>query len=76
MLYQLSYCGNCGAKVIYLKKHRNSFSLFFSYQTKKKKFILLFSLKISNEISMYENTKHNNTQEGEINFISPSCIQI
>jgi hypothetical protein len=35
MLYQLSYCGNCGAKVIYLKKHRNSFSLFFSYQTKK-----------------------------------------
>lgn len=24
---------------------------------------------------MYENTKHNNTQEGEINFISPSCIQ-
>lgn len=25
---------------------------------------------------MYENTKHNNTQEGEINFISPSCIQI
>ncbi|HBI65055.1 MAG TPA: hypothetical protein DDY40_00465 [Barnesiella intestinihominis] len=69
-MWQLRCKGN-----IFKETPQLFFSIFF-LPNKKKKFILLFSLKITNEISMYENTKHNNTQEGEINFISPSCIQI